>query len=66
MEVDGEILKNLQSGPTFGFPRVQFHQALPALSKSCSKFPEMLLLFKKVANLNFNHAHIHCMLLDKF
>ena len=30
-----------------------------ALSTSYSKFPEELLLFKKVANLNFNHAHIY-------
>ena len=30
-----------------------------ALSTSCSKIPEKLLLFKKVANLNFNHADIH-------
>ena len=30
-----------------------------ALSTSCSKFREKLLLFWNVANLNFNHAHIH-------
>ena len=33
-----------------------------ALSTSCSKFPEKLLLFRKAANLNFKHAQIHGML----
>ena len=28
----------------------------------CPKFPEKLLHFKKVANLNINHAHIHRMI----
>ena len=39
---------------------VSYHLGHPkvALSTSCSKFPEKLLLFRKVANLNFNHAHI--------
>ena len=30
-----------------------------ASSKNCSKFPDKLLLFKKVASLNVNHTHIH-------
>ena len=33
-----------------------------ALSTSCSKFPEKLLLFKKVTFVNFNHAYIHLMI----
>ena len=31
---------------------------LLAMSTSCSKFPEKLFLFKKVANLHFHHSHI--------
>ena len=37
---------------------IAYHSSL-TLSTSCSKFPSKVAPFKKVANLNFNHAYLH-------
>ena len=53
----GSLLYDIYTGKNVG------GGAAEALSTSCSKFSEKLLVFKKVVNLIFNHAHIHWMII---